>query len=176
VNVKSMDCSDIKPYADNAKSHPEEQIARIAASIRDFGFRTPLLIDEGGVVIQGHGRLLAAISLGMDKVPVIVADDISPDKVKMLRLADNKVAESEWDLTALDLELDGLKDAFSVDDYGFTEYDGWIDYGEPKEIKLDAYTKVHVFIECEVHDFVKIAAALEDIKGVPGVEVRQGST
>lgn len=110
------------PYQKNAKLHPQEQVEHIANSIREFGFRQPLVIDKDNVIVIGHGRLLAAKKLGLDSVPCVRADDLTDEQIKALRLADNKTNESEWDFGILDGELD---DIFEIDmiQFGFERGD-----------------------------------------------------
>lgn len=110
---------ELTPYERNAKQHPPEQIEHIANSIREFGFRQPLVIDADNVVVIGHGRLLAAKMLGLDKVPCTRADDLTEAQIKALRLADNKTNESEWDFGTLDGELEGLRLDFDMSQFGF---------------------------------------------------------
>ncbi len=119
IEIAYLDTDKLIPYSANAKTHPDEQIERIANSIREFGFKTPIVVDANFELIQGHGRLLASQSLKLKKVPCIIAEDLSEDQVKMLRLADNKVAESEWDYDLMGSELDTLSDIFQVEDFGF---------------------------------------------------------
>jgi len=96
-------------YARNARVCPESAISKVAASIHEFGFKNPILVDGEGVIIAGHTRLLAAQRLELAKVPVIVCADLSPAKVKALRLADNRTAqETSWDADLLPLELADL--------------------------------------------------------------------
>lgn len=97
------------PYARNARVCPDEAIAKVAGSIREFGFRNPILVDGEGIIIAGHTRLLAAQRLDLSEVPVIVCADLSPAKVKALRLADNRTAqETSWDDELLAIELEEL--------------------------------------------------------------------
>ena len=98
----------IKPYDKNAKIHDDKQVEKIAKSIKEFGWSQPIVVDKNGVVIAGHGRRLAAIKLGFDKVPVWVRDDLDDDQVRALRLADNRVAISDIDPTLLQQELADL--------------------------------------------------------------------
>lgn len=98
-------------YARNAKTHPPEQVARIAASIREFGWTIPVLVDEAGTLIAGHGRVLAARQLGLSDIPTMVARGWTDAQVKAYRLADNKLTESAWDNDLLALELKELADA-----------------------------------------------------------------
>lgn len=110
---------DLIPYEKNAKQHPDDQVEHIANSIREFGFRQPLVVDADNVVVIGHGRLLAAKKLGMDEVPCVRADDLSDAQIKALRLADNKTNESGWEFDALESELDELSVDFDMSDFGF---------------------------------------------------------
>jgi ParB-like chromosome segregation protein Spo0J len=97
------------PYARNARVCPESAIAKVAASIHEFGFKNPILVDGGGVIIAGHTRLLAAQRLGLETVPVVVASDLSAAQVKAYRLADNRTAqETSWDYEMLEIELQEL--------------------------------------------------------------------
>lgn len=106
-----MPTADISPYANNAKVHPGPQIEQIMASIRQFGFVSPILIDAEDVVVAGHGRLLAAAKLGMANVPVIRLGHLTPEQAKALRIADNSIAESgtRWDVDLLEAELASLR-------------------------------------------------------------------
>lgn len=99
---------ELKPYENNQKKHTRKQIENVAASIRRFGWQQPIVIDENGTVVIGHCRLLAAKKLKMAEVPVTVATGLSEEEIKELRIADNKTNESEWDMDALALSLDGL--------------------------------------------------------------------
>ncbi|MDR9847035.1 ParB/Srx family N-terminal domain-containing protein [Herbaspirillum huttiense] len=109
--------ADIFPYEDNAKIHDEGQVAKIAESIRQFGWDQPIVVDKDGVIIKGHGRRLAALHLGLTEVPVWVRDDLTDEQVRAARLADNRVAISNIDadllqkeLAALDLDMAGIFD------------------------------------------------------------------
>ena len=137
MEVINVSVRDLIPYEANAKLHPPEQVEHIANSIREFGFRQPLVIDADNVVVIGHGRLLAAKRLGLDEVPCVRADDLSEAQIKALRLADNKTNESEWDFTALEQELDELSVDFDMSDFGFDEFQV---EEEPEYIADDKYT------------------------------------
>lgn len=94
------------PSPRNARTHPKRQVQQIVASIREFGFTNPILIDSGGTVIAGHGRLLAAREMALDEVPTITLEGLSEAQVRALRLADNKIAlGAGWDVDLLKLEL-----------------------------------------------------------------------
>lgn len=111
------------PYARNARTHPDWQIAQIAASIAEFGFCNPILVGGDGVIIAGHGRLLAAQQLGLAEVPVIVLGHLSEVQRRALVIADNKIAENAgWDEELLRSELAALQvDGFDLDVVGFSE-------------------------------------------------------
>lgn len=111
IKVEMVRMGDISPYANNAKVHPETQVSQIVASIKQFGFVSPILIDAKGTVVAGHGRLLAASQIGMERVPVIRLGHLSSEQAKALRIADNSIAESgtRWDVAMLEAELASLR-------------------------------------------------------------------
>lgn len=114
--VEFVKTEDLKPYELNAKTHPEEQVELIARSIKEFGFRQNLVIDDHNSVVIGHGRLLAAKKLGLPYVPCMRVKDLTQAQIRALRIADNRVAESPWDLEVLNLELQDLD--FDMSDFG----------------------------------------------------------
>lgn len=118
--VKIMDINALKPYPNNPRKN-EHAIEPVANSIREFGFKQPIIVDKNNVIIAGHTRLLAAKELGMTKVPVIVADDLDPEQVKAYRLADNKTGElAGWDFEQLDIELGDISD-IDMGQFGFLD-------------------------------------------------------
>ncbi len=116
--VKMVRTAMIKPYKQNAKRHPAEQVQRIARSIEEFGWQQPLVVDKNNVLVIGHGRLKAAKQLGLKEVPVVCAEDLTDEQIKALRLADNKTAESEWDEGLLKVELNDILD-IDMTEFGF---------------------------------------------------------
>ena len=86
----------LMPYQRNQKDHPEQQIRNVANSLRRFGWRQPVVIDENNVIVIGHCRVLAAKLIGLDVVPVVSADDLTEDEIRELRIVDNKTNESPW--------------------------------------------------------------------------------
>lgn len=119
LEVKNFKIDEIHPYENNPRFN-KDAVSKVAASIKKFGFKNPILVDKNMVIIAGHTRLEAAKKLKLDEVPCIVAADLNEKQVKALRLADNKVAEfSTWDYLKLDEELKGLGDAFDFADFGF---------------------------------------------------------
>lgn len=108
------------PYAKNARTHSDEQVAQIAGSIKEFGFNNPVLVDKEGSIIAGHGRVMAARKLGMDKVPVVELQHLTEAQRKAYVLADNRIAlNSGWDTSMLSLELQDLKDDIDLSLLGF---------------------------------------------------------
>jgi hypothetical protein len=107
------------PYARNPRQISEAAVAAVAGSIREFGFKSPIVVDGHGTIINGHTRLMAARQLGMATVPVVVASDLTPAQCQAYRLADNRVAEfSEWDGDLLKIELDDCEVDLSFADFG----------------------------------------------------------
>jgi DNA modification methylase len=119
--IERWDIDKLIPYARNARTHSDEQVAQIAASIKEWGWTTPILVDEQGSIIAGHGRTMAARQLGIKEVPVMVARDWSDAKKRAYVLADNKLAmNAGWDNDLLSLELAELKGLdFDLDLIGF---------------------------------------------------------
>lgn len=115
--------TDLIPYVNNSRTHSDEQVTQIASSINEWGFTNPLLIDEQGGIIAGHGRLMAANKLGLEQVPTITLIGLSEAQRKAYVIADNKLAEnSEFDLGILALEIERLKELdFDIDLLGFDE-------------------------------------------------------
>ena len=113
----------LEPYSGNARTHSDEQIAQIAASIEEFGFTNPILADGEGVIIAGHGRLMAAQRLGLEKVPVITLDHLTDAQRRALVIADNKIAENAgWNEETLRLEIEALHELeFDIDLIGFSD-------------------------------------------------------
>ena len=109
VKVIAMAVKDLVPYANNPRNH-EQAVDTVAKSIKEFGFTNPIVVDSDNVVINGHTRLLAAEKLGLEKVPVIRKEDLTPEQVKAFRLVDNKTSElSGWDFEKLDAEIAELQ-------------------------------------------------------------------
>jgi len=121
LNVKYRKVEDLIPYVNNSRKHSDEQVAQISASIKEFGWTNPILIDGTSSIIAGHGRLMAARKLKMDEVPTIELDHLTNTQRKALIIADNKLAlNADWDTTLLTIELDELlKDGFALDILGF---------------------------------------------------------
>ena len=119
--VKRISVSSLIPYARNSRTHSEEQVAQIAASIREWGWTTPVLVDEEGGIIAGHGRVLAARKLGLQDVPAMVASGWTDAQKRAYVLADNQIAlNAGWDMDLLSVELSDLKtEDFDIGLIGF---------------------------------------------------------
>lgn len=112
MKIEHLALDALIPYARNSRTHSDEQIAQVAASIREFGFTNPVLIDGSGGIIAGHGRVMAARHLGLDKVPCIRLAHLSEAQKRAYVIADNKLAlNSGWDENMLAAEIDFLLDA-----------------------------------------------------------------
>ena len=121
IQITQRNVTDLIPYARNSRTHSDEQVAQIAASIKEFGWTNPILVDSDGSIIAGHGRLLAARKLGYDEVPTIELGHLTPAQKKAYVIADNQLAlNAGWDTDLLMLELQELKDCdFDLDLLGF---------------------------------------------------------
>ena len=127
---------DIKPYENNPR-YNDNAVDAVAKSIKEFGFQQPLVLDKDNVIIVGHTRYKASIKLGLEKVPCVIADNLTEEQVKAYRLADNKVGElAQWDYTALNMELDEID--MDMSGFGFIEIsdidiDQFFEETEPKQ-------------------------------------------
>jgi hypothetical protein len=124
IQIQHIPIDDLLPYARNAKQHPPEQVAQIAASIKEFGFNNPVLIDGENGIIAGHGRVLAARKLGLDSVPCLALNHLTPAQKRAYIIADNRLGDSAlapWDWDMLQAEIDSLKEENY--DYTLTGFD-----------------------------------------------------
>ena len=121
MNVSKMRTDALRPYEQNPRDN-DHAVPAVAASIRDFGFRCPIVVDPSGLIVAGHTRWKAAKQLGLEFVPVVVADDLTPEQIRAFRIADNKTGElAGWDRDLLALELGELKTAgFEIGGLGFS--------------------------------------------------------
>lgn len=123
LKIEYKNTDSLIPYVNNSRTHSDEQVTQVASSIKEFGFTNPLLIDEQGGIIAGHGRLMAANKLGLEQVPTITLVGLSEAQRKAYVIADNKLAlNSGWDEELLSLEIEQLKELdFDIDLLGFDE-------------------------------------------------------
>ena len=156
--VKIVDIRALRPYEKNPRKN-ENAVEAVVNSISQFGFKVPIIVDRDNVIIAGHTRLKAAKQLGMTEVPVIVAEDLTPEQVRAFRLADNKTAElAGWDFELLDLELEELNmTELDMSDFGFGLLAETLDSpsgGGGDEIGLDEFGDDkfdHVCPKCGFH-------------------------
>lgn len=108
MNIQYLKTDSVKPYPNNPKIHSQDQIDELCYLITQFGFDQPIVVDKDKVIIKGHGRWKAAQALGMSDIPVVVAEHLKPEAVKLSRLADNDVVGLDWDAAMLKDELEDL--------------------------------------------------------------------
>ena len=179
MQVEQIGIETLIPYANNARTHSEAQVAQIAASIREFGFNNPVLIDEQSSIIAGHGRVLAARKLELDAVPCIRLNHLSDTQRRAYIIADNKIAmNAGWDNELLVLELKELTEfGVDLDAIGFDSvetnilFNGWqsdIDIRDKDGSNLDGIEGlIRIRVSQEEKDFARetIANAL-DVAGI----------
>ena len=154
-NVERRKVADLIPYARNSRTHSAEQVAQIAASIKEWGWTVPVLIEPDGGIIAGHGRIMAAQKLGIDEVPCMVAEGWSEGQKRAYIIADNKLAlNAVWDMDALKIEFQEIDDlGFNLELTGFDVaemtalFDDPAEPEEPKDLSEQA-ERFEVIIEC----------------------------
>lgn len=140
LNIQLLELTQLTPYEKNPRNN-EKAVDKVAESIKHFGFKVPIVIDKNNIIVAGHTRFYAAIQLQFDRVPCIVADDLTDEQVRAFRLADNKVSEfSEWDFDLLQEELEALED-WDFEAFGFELAVENEKTYENKEVDLDDITE-----------------------------------
>ena len=136
MQIMYEDPLNLIPYENNPRVNGYA-VKKVMESIKEYGFKNPILVDKDKVIIAGHTRREASILLGLEKVPYIIADDLTPDQIKAYRIADNKLSElSTWDEELLKIELGELQDVeFNLETLGFTEIDLTTLFKDPEEKK-----------------------------------------
>lgn len=151
IDAEYVNLSAIRPYENNPRKN-DQAVDAVAASIQAFGFLVPIVVDAAGVIVAGHTRYKAAVKLGLERVPIIRADDLTPEEVKAFRLADNKTAElAVWDMDLLDDELAALDGLIDMEPFGFATFDADIGAQEidgAKELDADEYADREFEYEC----------------------------
>lgn len=159
MRVQSIKIDKIKPYENNPRLN-DAAVDGVAQSIKQFGFKVPIVIDKNNVIVCGHTRYKASLQLGLESVPCIKADDLSDEQIKAFRLADNKVSElAEWDMDKLKIELEDISidmsefgfDIEALDDVEIDDDEGW--YGDERERTNKAYNLDLVDPENLTNDF-----------------------
>ena len=122
MDIIEKKVSELIPYEKNPRNN-DNAVAAVASSIKNFGFKVPIIIDKDNIIVAGHTRLKAAKKLDMESVPCIIADDLTDEQIKAFRLADNKVSDlAEWDFKLLEEELKELDEMdldFDMQEFGF---------------------------------------------------------
>ena len=138
MNIKEIAIASLREYENNPRNN-DSAVDAVAESIREFGFKVPIVIDGNNMIVCGHTRVKAAKKLGMETVPCIIANDLTPEQIKAFRLADNKTGElAGWDFAKLEEELSAL-DGFDMSAFGFVQNEDvdidsvFEDAGEKKE-------------------------------------------
>lgn len=158
MNIINIPIAEIKPYKKNPRKN-DHAVDAVAASIKEFGFLVPMVIDKNNEIVCGHTRYKAAKSLGMKEVPCVIAEELTEDQIKAFRLADNKVGEiAEWDMDLLPLELADI--VMPMTDFGFEvtledEFDEsfTLDDGEKKpfrQISITVHDKQYELIQAAI--------------------------
>ena len=170
MTIKELKTTDLIPYANNPR-HNDNAVEAVANSIREFGFKVPIVIDKNNVIVAGHTRVKEAEKLGLEKVPCIVADDLTPDQVAAFRLADNKTGElAEWDNELLDEELKKLQGIIDMQAFGFDDLQELINEIEHENpysngVKIPHYEPTGEKVEVEeLCDKTKANQLLEEIE------------
>ena len=182
--IEQWELERLTPYARNARTHSAAQVAQLAASIREWGWTTPVLVSPDGGLIAGHGRLLAAQQLGLETVPVVIAEGWSSAKTRAYVLADNQLAQNAgWDSELLALELGELGElgfdleltGFSGDDIG-TLLNGWKSDIEGVEQHGDEMETIGAVLRIKIATSDRVAAseAIENALQVAGVAYEFG--
>ena len=148
MNIKEININELKEYENNPRNN-DEAVEPVANSIKEFGFKVPIIIDKDNVIVAGHTRYKAAKKLKLKTVPCIVADDLNEEQIRAFRLADNKVSEiATWDIDLLDLELDGISNIdMSLFDFNFYE-----EIPEELEREIETSEKFIIKITFDTYD------------------------
>lgn len=156
---------ELNPYENNPRKN-DKAVAGVAASIRQFGFKVPMVVDSSGVIVCGHTRYKAAKELGMKEVPCIIADDLTDEQIKAFRLADNKVSEAaEWDFEMLDAEMGDIV-GIDMSGFGFIDTPD-IDWADVEELSEETYEKpVKEMLECPHCHHVDSKNHFKKVEGV----------
>ena len=155
MQVEQLKVGNLIPYVNNSRTHSDEQVMQVASSIKEFGFTNPILIDDDGGIIAGHGRLMAAKKLGLDEVPCIRLGHLSEAQRKAYVIADNKLAlNSGWDNDLLKIELmqlDSIDFDLNLTGFDLSELANIFDpVTEEIELKEQTYSETfNIIIECE---------------------------
>ena len=146
MKIINKKIEELKPYENNPRFN-DDAVEYVAKSIKEFGFKVPIVLDKNNVIVAGHTRYKASMELGLDEVPCIIADDLTEEQVNAFRLADNKVSEkADWNFELLDEELDKILN-INMEDFDFIKQE------EQEIIRTDLsnkeFEKYEIIIKCE---------------------------
>ncbi len=157
MEIITKKVSDLIPYINNPRKN-DNAVDKVASSIKNFGFKNPIIIDTKNEIVAGHTRLKAAKKLGLDEVPCIMADDLTDAQIKAFRIADNKVGEiAEWDYDILNSEIEGLPE-FNFEDFGFSseELGSILENAEAKEDDFEVPEEDEIETDIVIGDLFEI--------------------
>ncbi len=148
LKIEYIKTSELKAYANNAKEHPAEQVEQIKKSIKEFGFNDPIAVWHDNEIIEGHGRLIAALELELPKVPIIRLDELTDEQRRAYMLVHNKLTmNSDFNMDLLQMELDDITN-IDMKDFGFESIKDLEDeINEAKEVGYEE--KISVVIDCK---------------------------
>lgn len=145
MEIINKKLEDLKPYENNPRFN-DDAVEYVANSIKEFGFRVPIVIDKNNTIVAGHTRYKASLELGLEEVPCIIADDLTEEQIKAFRLADNKVSEkASWNFELLDEEMEDID--INMEDFGFEDINiEWDNIDDLTEKNYEEPT--HTMLEC----------------------------
>ena len=173
MEIVYKNINELQPYKNNPRNN-NEAVEYVANSIKEFGFKVPIVLDKNNEIIAGHTRLEASKKLGLKEVPCIIADDLTEEQVKAFRLADNKVSEiAEWKFDLLDEELNNILD-IDMSEFGFEETE--IDWENVEDLTEEQYEEpTHKMLECPKCHHIDRDIHFKKIEGVE-VEENQNNS
>ena len=146
MEIVNKKIDELKPYEKNPRFN-DDAVEYVAKSIKEFGFKVPIVLDKNNEIVAGHTRYKASMELGLKEVPCIIADDLTEEQVKAFRLADNKVSEkSTWNYDLLEMELDSIE--LDMEQFDFNVYEAFEFNDTSKEIDIDEYKDDKFECEC----------------------------
>ena len=149
MEIVNKKIDELIPYANNPRFN-DEAVEYVANSIKEFGFKVPIVIDKNNEIVAGHTRYKASLELGLEEVPCIVADDLTDEQIKAYRLADNKVSEkAEWNFDLLNEELNDILN-IDMSDFDFNiDFNEEINEIERKDLSDKIFEKYEIIIKCD---------------------------
>lgn len=161
LEIKYVNIEDIKPYENNPRFN-DNAVEYVKNSIKEFGFKVPMILDKDNKIVCGHTRYKSALELGIKEIPVIYADDLTEEQIKAFRIADNKVSEfAEWDIELLAEELENID--IDMTEFGVENIEADIEPEELDKIEEEkTKVKVHIVLE-DISKYEEIKERLENL-------------